>query len=67
MTVREQCGTQNSVQHCRVACTVARTAVVGGKQNLRFGFVFYTEKSSTPSVLKDFVGEKGDEKDLQKV
>ena len=35
----EQCGTQNSVQHCRVACTVTRTAVVGGKRHLRFGFV----------------------------
>ena len=45
--------TQNSVQHCRsrVACTVTRTAVVGGKRHFRLGFVFYTEKSSTPSVL----------------
>ena len=28
--------------------TVTRTAVVGGKRHLRLGFVFYTEKSSTP-------------------
>ena len=28
----EQCGTQNSVQHCRVPCMVTRTAVVGGKR-----------------------------------
>ena len=47
----EHCGTQNSVQHCRVAWTVIRTAVVGGKRHLRLGFVFYTAKSSTPSVL----------------
>ena len=45
----EQCGTQNNVQHCRVACTVTWTAVVGGKRHLRLGFVFPTEKSSTPS------------------
>ena len=31
--------------------TRTRTAVVGGKRHLRLGFVFYTEKSSTPSVL----------------
>ena len=47
----EQCGTKNSVQHCRVAWTVAQTAVVGGKRHLRLGFVFYTEKSWTPCVL----------------
>ena len=34
-----------------MAWTVTRTAVVGGKQNLRLGFVFYKEKSSIPSVL----------------
>ena len=45
----EQCRTQNNVQHCRVALTVTRTAVVGGKRHLRLGFVFPTEKSSTPS------------------
>ena len=38
-------------QHCRVVWTVTLTAVVGGKRHLRLGFVFYTEKSSTPSVL----------------
>ena len=43
--------TQNNVQHCRLACTVTRTAVVGGKRRLRLGFVFPTEKGSTPSVL----------------
>ena len=47
----EQCVTQNNVQHCRVACTVTLTAVVGGKRHLRLGFVFPTEKGSTPSVL----------------
>ena len=47
----DQCGTQNNVQHCRVACTVTRTAVVGGKRHLRLGFVFPTEKSFTPSIL----------------
>ena len=47
----EQCVTQNNVQQCRVACTVTRTAVVGGKRRLRLGFVFPTEKGSTPSVL----------------
>ena len=47
----EQCGTQNNVQHCRLACTVTRTAVVGGKRRLRLGFVFPTENGSTPSVL----------------
>ena len=43
--------TQNNVQHCGLACTVTRTAVVGGKRHLRLGFVFPTEKGSTPSVL----------------
>ena len=44
---------EQRIQHCKwlVVCTVTRTAVVGGKQNLRLGFVFYTEKSSTPCVL----------------
>ena len=30
---------------------MTRTAVVGGKRRLRLGFVFPTEKGSTPSVL----------------
>ena len=42
---------QNNVQYCRLACTVTRTAVVGGKRRLRLGFVLPTEKGSTPSVL----------------
>ena len=42
---------QNSAQHCRIACTVTQTAVVVGKRRLRLGFVFPTEKGSTPSVL----------------
>ena len=32
----EQCGTQNNVQHCRLACSVTRTAVVGGKRRFCF-------------------------------
>ena len=46
--VSSACGTQNNVQHCRLACTVTRTAVVGGKRRVRLGFVsphrnrFYT-------------------------
>ena len=37
----EQWGTQNNVQHCTVACSVTRTAVVGGKRPLPSpGFCF---------------------------
>ena len=32
----EQCGTQNNVQHCRLACSVTRTAVVSGKRRFCF-------------------------------
>ena len=42
---------QRTTLQTGMACTVTRTAVVGGKRRLRLGFVFPTEKGSTPSVL----------------
>ena len=44
-------GLRTTVQHRRAACIVTRTAVGSSKRHLRLGFVFPTEKGSTPSVL----------------
>ena len=54
----EQCGTQINVQHCRLACSVTRTAVVGGKRRFCFPHrkVFHTKRFGCSGFVFAVIG-----------